>query len=441
MRDKLSALEYLLFVAYLVLFAWLVTKVKFFTSTGLSKPQLIILFLIKIIAGIFYGWIGTYYGGLAQMYDTWSYHGESIAEYHLLSTNPREYFTNLFYNTYEGSVGNILHSGNTYWNDLKGNFFIKILSVFNIFSLGHYYVNVIFYSFITLLGPVCVYRVMSDAIPGRKTAVIVAAFLVPSFIYWTSGLHKEGLIFTGISMITYVMYFGTQQKKWGWKRVLMLLTGLILLLTLRNFLIILIIPAMLVWLAANRWPKYGLAVFTAFYILGSILFFTARYISPKLDFPQAVVSKQKEFMQIKGATSVPIKELEPTAGSFLINTPQAITLSTIRPYPSDVHHILSLAAAIEINALLLLFLLFLFFRQKGTRSKNLIYFCLFFSFSLLLAIGFSVNNLGAIVRYRSVIIPLVVVPLVARTDWNRVMSLFFNNINKNININNSASKS
>lgn len=440
MRDKLSALEYLLFVAYLVLFAWLATKVKFFTTTGLSKPQLIILFLIKIMAGIFYGWIGTYYGGLAQMYDTWNYHILSIYEYHLLGTNPGEYLTNIFHDSYEGGVSNFLFSNDSYWNDLKGNFFIKVLSIFNIFSFGHYYVNVIFYSFITLLGPVCVFRVMADAIPGKKTAIIVAAFLVPSFIYWTSGLHKEGLIFTGISLITYVVYFASRQKKLGWKRILMLLTGLLLLLTLRNFLIILIIPAILIWLAANRWPKYGLVIFISFYALGSILFFTARYISPKLDFPQAVVTKQKEFMQIKGATSVPIKELEPTAGSFLINTPQAITLSTIRPYPSDVHHILSLAAAIEINVLLLLFVLFLFFRQKGTRSKNLIYFCAFFSFSLLLAIGFSVNNLGAIVRYRSVIIPLLVVPLVARTDWNRVIAIFFNNIKKENNINNSATK-
>lgn len=441
MRDKLSALEYLFFVAYLVLFTWLVTKVKFFTTAGLSKPQLIILFLIKIMAGIFYGWIGTYYGGLAQMYDTWSYHGESIAEYHLLSTNPGEYFTNLFHNTYEGSVGSLLNPGNSYWNDLKGNFFIKILSVFNIFSFGHYYVNVIFYSFITLLGPVSVFRVMTDAIPNKKTAIIVAAFLVPSFIYWTSGLHKEGLLFTGIGLTTYVVYFASKQKRMGWKRVVLLLTGLLLLFTLRNFLIILIVPAILIWLAANRWPKYGLAVFTGFYIFGSILFFTARYISPKLDFPQAVVAKQKEFIQIKGITSVPIKELEPTAGSFLLNTPQAITLSTIRPYPSDVHHILSLAAAIEIDSLLLIFILFLLFRQRGAYTSNLIYFCLFFSFSLLLAIGFSVNNLGAIVRYRSVIIPLLVVPMVARTDWSRVYALFFNNIKKENNINNSAANS
>jgi hypothetical protein len=436
--DKPFVLEYLLFVAYLVLFAWLVTKVKFFTRTGLSQPQLVILFLIKIMAGIFYGWIGTYYGGLAQMYDTWNYHGQSISEFHLLFDNPGEYFSNLFRDPYKEGVTNFLTSTDSYWNDLKGNFFIKILSVFNIFSWGHYYVNVIFYSFITLLGPVSLYRVMTDAIPDKKTAITVAAFLVPSFIYWTSGLHKEGLIFTGIGLITYVIYFSTKEKRLGFKRGLALLTGLLLILTLRNFLIILIVPAIITWLLSNKWPKYGLAIFSGAYLLFSVLFFTARYINPKLDFPSSVVTKQKEFIQTVGLTSVPIKELEPTAISFLRNTPQAITLSIIRPYPSDVHHILSLAAALEINTLLLLFVLFLLFRKNGVRSKNLIYFCIFFSFSLLLAIGFSVNNLGAIVRYRSVIIPLLVIPMVARTDWERIFSVFYNNIKKNNNVTNSA---
>ena len=94
-------MEYLLFVAYLVLFAWLVTKVKFFTRSGLSEPQLIIIFLLKVMAGIFYGWIGLYYGKLAQMVDTWAFHYSSIQEYHLLYSNPHEYFTNLFRDPYQ----------------------------------------------------------------------------------------------------------------------------------------------------------------------------------------------------------------------------------------------------------------------------------------------------------------------------------------------------
>ena len=90
------------------------------------------------------------------------------------------------------------------------------------------------------------------------------------------------------------------------------------------------------------------------------------------------------------------------------------------------------AAALELTALFFLFALFILFRSNGYESKNLIYFCLFFSFSLLLAIGFSVNNLGAIVRYRSVIIPLLVIPMAALIDWKRLAKAFSQNIkNKN----------
>ena len=88
-------MEYLLFAAYLVLFAWLVTKVKFFTRTGSQQITIGHYFLVESMAGIFYGWIGLYYGGLAQMQDTWGYHTSSVQEYHCLYKDPGEYFTNL----------------------------------------------------------------------------------------------------------------------------------------------------------------------------------------------------------------------------------------------------------------------------------------------------------------------------------------------------------
>jgi hypothetical protein len=413
-------LDYLLFVGYLVLFAWLVTKVKFFTRSGLSQSQLIILFLLKVMAGIFYGWIGIYYGGLAQMWDTWGFHAGSIQEYNLLFQNPHEYFTNLFNNPYEGGVSKFFGSTDSYWNDLKGNVFIKILSVFNIFSFGNYFVNVIFYSFFTLFGPIATYRVMKDVFPGKKLAVLLATFLIPSFLYWTSGIHKEGLLFTGISLIIYSIYFGTKEKRFGFKRIVSLITGLLLILTLRNFILVIIVPAIVAWLVSNRWPKHGLAIYFSLYMLFGVLFFTTRYISPGLDFPQAVINKQQEFIRLSGGSSIQMKQLKPDAISFLKNTPQAITLSAIRPYPSDVKHILSLAAAIEINALLFMFILFVFWRKNGIQSKNLVYFCIFFALSTLLAIGFSVNNLGAIVRYRSIILPFLIIPMVAMVDWGRV---------------------
>ena len=431
-------MEYLLFVAYLILFAWITTKVRFFTNSGLTQPQLIIVFLLKVMAGIFYGWIGIYYGGLAQMVDTWSFHTESIKEYRLLGTNPQEYFTNLFRNPYEHGVSGFLATENSFWNDLKGNFLIKLFSVFNIFSFGNYYVNIIFYAFLTLFGPVAFFRVMNDVYPGKKMHILLALFMVPSFLYWTSGLHKEGLIFTGIALVVYSMYFILKEKRITITRAISLVTGLLLILILRNFIFIIIIPAILAWLIVNKWPRQALLKFAGLYVIFVLIFFTARSLSPRLDFPQAVVDRQKEFVKLIGASSIPMKKLEPNAISFLKNTPQAINLSALRPQPIDVRHILSLAAAIEVEILLIMFLLFLFLKKGNASNRNLILFGVFFSFSLLMSIGFTVNNLGAIVRYRSVIIPFLVIPIVAALDWQRLSNFFFNNIKNKHNINNSA---
>lgn len=428
-------MEYLLFVIYLVLFAWLVTKVRFYNSLGLTKPQLVIIFLLKIIAGIFYGWIGIYYGGLAQMWDTWGYHANGLAEYKLLFNNPHEYFTNLFYDPYNSGFTKFLGTTDSYWNDLKGNAFIKILSIFDLLSFGNYYVNVIFYSFITMLGPLCTFKVFSDVFPKRKLAILIATICIPSFLYWTSGIHKEGLIFTGLGLIMYSIYFGAKEKKFGIKRILALLVGLLMILVLRNFIIIILIPAIFAWIISIKWSAKSLWVYASVYSFFILMFFLLGNISTRLNFPQAVVTKQKEFLKLgDGNSTVPITELEPTVTSFLKNTPQAFNLTLLRPYPSDVKHILSLAASIEVIVVLLFFVLFLFFYKNGIQSKPFLYFCLFFSFTLLLAIGFSVNNLGAISRYRSIALPLLIAPMVALTDWKRIGGLLSVNIKNKINM-------
>ncbi len=38
-------------------------------------------------------------------------------------------------------------------------------------------------------------------------------------------------------------------------------------------------------------------------------------------------------------------------------------------------------------------------------------------------IGYSVNFLGAIVRYRSIILPFLIVPIVALINWQRIINI------------------
>ena len=162
--------------------------------------------------------------------------------------------------------------------------------------------------------------------------------------------------------------------------------------------------------------------------------FSAKFIHPKLDFAEATVTKQGEFLKLGGGSAVEVSRLEPNFKSFLVHTPQALTLSIIRPYPSDVRHLLSLAAALEINLLILLFIVFLVWRKNGTPLSPLVLFCLFFSLAVLMMIGYTVNILGAIVRYRSIVLPLLIIPMMAKIDWPRIGQLLVGNISNKNNI-------
>ncbi len=414
----------MLFAAYLVLFSWLLTKIAFFKNSGLNAAQLIIIFLLKVLAGIFYGWIGVYYGELAQMVDTWSYHYQSLTEYQILLNEPKVFFSTLTGHTYESGYGGFFSTESSWWNDLKGIFFIKILALLNLFSFGNYYVNVIFYSFITLFGPVAFYRVAKDVFKGPALALLAATFLVPSFLYWTSGIHKDGFIFLGLAIIIYHTYYALKENKLTIHRLLYIAFGLLMVVALRNFLIIILAPALVAWILSARLKTKPHLTFLGLYLLFALLFFFSKYIHPALDFPAAVAERQQAFLSLSGGSAVAVNNLEPTLGGFIKNAPQAISLAAIRPYPTDVRHLLSLAAAVEITVILFLLAVFLFVHKKIKTLSPFVLFCLAFSFSALLMIGYTVNFLGAIVRYRSIVLPFLIVPMVAQWDWLKLKNIF-----------------
>lgn len=415
-------MEHLLFAGYLVLFAWLVTKVSFFKHSGLTAPQLVILFLVKIMAGIFYGWIGVYYGSMAQMLDTWAYHFESLKECHLLLNDPYSFFADLFHGRYENGFGKLFSSNNSWWNDLHTNIIIKLLAIFDVFSFGNYYINVVFYSFISFFGPIALYRVMKDVFAKKKLAVLLATFFIPSFLYWTSGIHKDGLVFMALALIVYHIYFGLKEK-FTIARIAIIFLSCIILLAVRTYIIVIVAPAVVAWIAAEKLRWKPIITFAAIYVVYILLFFTARYIHPKLDFPQAVVNKQQAFMQLQGRSEVSMIPLQPTFKSFVLAAPQAISIALLRPYPSDVKHLLSLAASVEVVVLLLLFIIFLLGNTHTISLSPFVLFCIFFSFSVLLTIGYTVNFLGAVVRYRSILWPFLMVPVIVQINWQKLSSL------------------
>ena len=410
---------YFLFIFYLFLLSWLLTRIPFIQKSGLMPRMVVSLFIIKIIAGTFSGWLVSNNVNA----DTWTYHKDALVEYHLLFSNPSEYFTNLFYTGYQYGYAGILQFHNSYWNDLKTNLMVKFVSVLDIFSFGHYYVNVLLYNFLVFFGHVALFRVFSNVFKGRTNILLFSCFLLPSLLIFSSTLHKEGLIFSAISITCYSIYSAINFSGFTKRKIFSAILFLWLIFLFRSYIIIVILPALFAWFISSQKKYSASATFSLVFIISVFIFFITSYFFPAINLPQLVVDKQKDFLSLEKANSnIGLNTLLPNFKSFLVNAPEALNHTLLRPYPGD--YALSfplIPFSIELVFYQFLFVLFLFFRTKDAAEKPFIFFCISFSLTLLLIIGYSVPVLWAIIRYRSIYLPFLLTPVFCCIDQQKIM--------------------
>lgn len=402
---------------YTILACWLIIRWNLFQKTGLKRTWLISLFLLKLAAAAFYGYVHT----LSQYYpdkiDTWRWFFESLKETGSLKKDPAGFITSLFHNPYGGNNGDIFSTTNNYWNDLKDNIMIKMMALFNLLSGGRYYVNIIFYTVFSFAGLAVLYRFFASTFTRHKQLLIIICFLLPSVVFWGSGMHKEGII---LSLLAFTVYAFRQllNQKFRFRYLLTILFSMALLFMLRNYVLFALLPALACWWLAHRYPQRTAQVFVMGIALFMMAFFTARYLHPALDFPQTVSQRQQEFFQLSGTTLVKTDTLIPTVKGFIHNLPQAATMAWLRPLPGEGGKSYW-PATMEVFLCGLLLVLFLFFRRSAGQAA-LLWFCGFFSITLLLLIGYSIPITGAVVRYRSVALPFFTALLALQVDWHRI---------------------
>jgi len=237
--------------------------------------------------------------------------------------------------------------------------------------------------------------------------LILFAFLFPSFLFWCSGIHKDGLIFSAMMLTVYSAYKQLQYRKILVVHCILMLFYFIVLFALRNFVVLLLIPALAAWIISEKYTSNSGWIFCSIYLFCIVFFFTTKYIHPALNFPQYVVEKQAEFKGLPGNSRIALPVLVPSLAGFATFFPYAIDMAFLQPHWNNIKNMYYLAAAAE-NALLLL--LIITGSIAAYRSKKILpftIFLLFFSCSLLLICGYTVTFTGAVIRYKSIATPLL----------------------------------
>ena len=397
-------LTILIFCGYLVFFCWLITRLKFFIHSGVSKKWLIILFLIKVAAGIAYG----FFYSLPQYIegsDSFHLFNLSCKETDWLFRNPLQFVRDFFTSGYE-EKSNLFISKNSFWNDLKDNTIIKLMAVTNVFTGKRYFVDVIFFNFFFFFGPVALYKLLGQLYPGKKKWLIGSIFIIPSYVFWCSGLHKDGLIFSAIALAIYSFYLLLKEERLILKYILILLLCMAVLFLLRNFLLFLLLPSLVACFLSFRFPSRKWFCFIAVYGIALILFFVFPYIDIAFNFPQYLVGKQEEFRQLAGNSAIDVPAFNTSFLSVCSFLPYALDIALLRPHFSELKGIAYYPAAIE-NISIVFLMMMAIINSRRQKPSSLLLLLLFFSGSVLLMTGYTVTFSAAVMRYKSIVLPLL----------------------------------
>jgi hypothetical protein len=411
-------LSYFLFLAYAVFFLWAFPRTPFVRRSGLTAGVLRLVLALHMLGGWLLGIISSRQGQVrGRPTDTWKLHNGGLEETAQLLKTPGHFFAEIFHDS--NSFDRFLSSRDSWWNDLHSTLFLKLLGILNLFTNSFYYGNMLFFALLSAVGAIALYRVFRAVFPGQLRAVFAGSLLLPSAIYWNSGNSRDCLICFALTVSFYACYRLLHTRREG-KHFALLLISWLLLLIFRNYVLLLTLPAQAAWMISARSRRHPVLVFGTIYFLGILLFFNAQRLSPRLNLMRAVVEKQEDFLVLRGNSRIEVPKLEPAVGSFFRNAGHALKVGLLRPAPGDVRNTFSFLACLEQYGILLLFCAWLLVHSKLRRPHPFVVCCLFFSFSLILLIGYTVNFLGAVVRYRSLILPLLVTPLLATIDWNKI---------------------
>ncbi len=429
--------HYLWPLFYIALFLWLIARSSYFKKSGLSVQSLQVAFLIKVACGAALFLLYTYYYPIRRDADTFKYFDDSKHLYDALWTNPGDFFKMLFgidcENEYFKSnyYSNMYNWYRSYDNGLLNDnrLVIRINAIFRIVSFGNYHVHSLLLNFLAFIGSYSLARLFLEY-SKSKWKTYLAVFLIPSVVFWSSGILKEAVLLFGLGLFGW-NFHKLLFDRWKWKRIPFLVFLLAILLVMKLYVFIAFVPAVMAWWI-SKYTKRTILVH-AFMIIGGVLFGLAlAQIIPSLNFIEIMANKQHDFINLSKAlnvnSAIDMTYLEPNLWSFIKATPSALLNSFSRPWPTEIKGILFVPPLMENLFIISILVLSWFFGKRvAEREWKFVVFCLTFSIILFLIIGLTTPIIGAIVRYKIPAIPFLMIAALMFFDSQKLPDSISNN--------------
>lgn len=433
-------MEILLLLVYAALFIFLIHRFRFFNAPGISKRSISLVFTLKICFGLLLWYIYTFYYPNRATADIYKYFDDSRIMFDALKKEPAHYFKMLF------GIGNNTpefdqyYTAMNYWakkNDVgtynDAHTVIRFNAFVRLFSMGYYTVHTVFICFISLIGFTAIYKTFVPFFENKKRELFCAVFLLPSVLFWGSGVLKEGLLFFTLGLLVYFF-----QQPFSWKTLCICIAAALLMALSKFYVWLALLPSLLFLLLIKLTGR-------DFMILKFIsILLLVTFIGSNIDRftgiqnPLVTLSqKQIEFKSLasgnnldanlkkipEAGSRISILPLEPDLLSFIKNAPSALRNVLLRPYPWEIKGGMMIPVGLENMMILVIIIICICYAQPFSMIKwEYVLFCLSFVVLQSLIIGETTPVLGAIARYKVPSLPFLLIAFLLILDKQKLLN-------------------
>jgi hypothetical protein len=426
-------MELFLSSIYTAFFCFLILRLPFFKIKGIPSYVFVAVFLLKLIAALALTLIYTYYYKDRSTADIFKYFDDAKILFAALKHKPFDYFRMV---TGIGAGSPDLkhyYLDCNYWykkfdymmyNDNRT--IIRFNAIVLLFSFGKFFVHNVFISFLSIIGLMGIYKVFVQYYESKKMELLVAIFLLPSVLLWTSGTLKEGLVVFAFGLFFYCLW-NMLYKRYRSIDLIVCLSMIFVLLLAKYYVIACAIPGILFLLGKRMFMIKNNIIAVAISLVVCFLFLTlGRFIGGSLDVINTLTYKHNDFVTFSLSLDnvgslMDTSMLKPNLIDFSKHIPDALYKSLFKPFPWDVHNVMSLLPAAENVLLVVLCLLCIFRFNRQKQQVELLLFSISFVLCLNILNGLIVPVYGALVRYKVPAMPFLFAVLLCLIDvgWKK----------------------
>ncbi|WP_462251416.1 hypothetical protein [Ekhidna sp.] len=298
-------------------------------------------------------------------------------------------------------------------NQPRERFFVWIISPIVWLTGGSYWITSIWLSFLGFLA--CWYATtsLSEIFPEIKLPIATCLLLVPSVVFWSSGILKDTVSFSALVLSIVLVVKLYRNQRLLFIDLILLIFSLILLFKIKHYLLItvLIFSSILIFSILLRKIKTRLKWPLAITVLAIILIST-QFIHPylRVDRIAQTIYENNEAIASQTSPENRIIVLENESFMSLINkVPISIYTGLLRPSILDSTSSLGWVHRIEnfILTVLIFLSLMLIIKEKHEFDLPLLFSSIFCIVLLGTLLPLTSPNFGTLVRYKNAYFPFI----------------------------------